>query len=70
MPREIRIPRRVLSQVHDEDGPGLALLYPVVVDWPELQLTEGQIVANSLALASGQPAPYPDLSIITVRLER
>jgi len=42
------------------------------VDWPELQLTEEQTLAlaNAIAAANGQPAPYPDWSLFAVELER
>jgi hypothetical protein len=45
---------------------GARTLYPVKVDWPELQLTENQIVANAFARANGEDVPFPDQSIFTV----
>jgi hypothetical protein len=47
---------------------GTCVEFAVAVDWPELQLTEEQIVANAIACANGQRDPYPDLSIFTVRV--
>ncbi len=70
MPREILIPRRVVDFVVGDSVSGTSVLYPVTVDWPELQLTEEQQLANAAAWVTGRPLPYPDLSIISIRLER
>lgn len=42
---------------------------PVKVDWPELQLTEEQLLQNSVARANDQDPPFPDLSIFNVRIK-
>ena len=42
----------------------------IVVDWPELQLTEAQILANAVAWANGEATPFPDPSILAVRVVR
>lgn len=49
---------------------GIFALVPVKVDWPELQLAEGQMIANAVAVATCRPAPFPDRSFITLRIER
>lgn len=63
--REIKIP---LKQVKEWiDNPiGISLCIPVIVNWPELQLTEHQRICNSFALVNGQSDPFPDNSIFTV----
>lgn len=65
--RTIRIPAddiRLATQ-----SPGRCVVVPVKVDWPELQLTEAQIVQNALAFAEGKPRPFPDRSVFQVELE-
>ena len=47
---------------------GRMLEIPVEVNWPELQLSERQILANALARSAGQIAPYPDPSIFSIRV--
>lgn len=42
--------------------------FPVKADWPELRLTEEQILANGIARAYDQEEPYPDHSIFSVRV--
>lgn len=59
---------RVLDAL--ERGEGAYLVFPAKVDWPELQLTEGQMLANAFAHAYGQPAPYDDPSFIEIRIRR
>lgn len=52
------------------NGPmvGRSLIVPVCVDWPELRLTEEQMLANAVAIANGQPPPFPDPSIFDIEL--
>lgn len=47
---------------------GTAFSTPVKVDWPELNLTEEQILANSIARVNGLEEPYPDNSIFCVEI--
>lgn len=49
---------------------GARAVIPVKVDWPELRLTENQIVANAIARAAGGDHPFPDRSFIEVIIER
>ena len=63
--REIRIPAPDW-----DDIAGVAAIIPVKVDWPELRLTDDQIVANAVAMADGADPPFPDHSFFTVRVER
>ena len=49
---------------------GTAVSIPVVVDWPELQLTDDQIAANGIAKANGEPEPFPNHAIFDVVIER
>jgi hypothetical protein len=64
--RRITIPRYVLETARASRY--AVLEWTVAVDWPELRLTEDQIVANAVALANGHPSPYPDHSIISIVL--
>ena len=66
--RVIRIPEAAMAAAAHGSGAGRALHVPVVVDWPELQLTETEIVTNAVARASGMAEPFPDRSIITIEL--
>ena len=68
--RRITIPSEWIHRAIDPTTPGSHILGPVRVDWPELQLTEEQIVANAVALAYGQRSPYPDLAIFGVEIPR
>lgn len=36
---------------------------PIVVDWPEVQLSADQRLANALAVRAGTPAPHADPSV-------
>lgn len=49
---------------------GTHVLLPVQVDWPELQLTDAQKMANIVALANGRRTPFPDPSIFHVQIPR
>lgn len=49
---------------------GTHVLLPVRVDWPELRLTEEQILANAAALAFGKEQPYPNNQIFFVQIPR
>jgi hypothetical protein len=52
----------------DQLPKGACIEFAVEVDWPELRLTEDQIITNACARAAGQPEPYPDHSIFSVRI--
>lgn len=64
--RSIRVPNDVMEKILSGRYPGAWVECAVCVDWPELRLTEEQIIANAVATAAGQPAPYPDHSIFSV----
>lgn len=66
--RIIKIPAWAIEKARTVNA--ASALLPVKVDWPELQLTEAQVWANVVAVVAGQPTPYPDLSIITIEIER
>lgn len=67
--REIKIPLGIIkSWVGNPIGRCLSI--PVKVDWEELQLTEEQVLANSMALAYDKPIPYSDKSMFCVVIER
>ena len=75
--RVIRIPADALARVaicrcRDlEKIQGRAMLFPVQVDWPELRLTEEQILANALWATLPHrttPRPFPDRSIFDIEL--
>ena len=67
--REIKIPEKGIRAAVGQYGvAGQYISVPVAVDWPELQLTEEQIIANGLARAAGQPAIYPNNAVFAVML--
>ncbi len=66
--RTIHIPEKAIRRLLDGPITGTVLSVPVAVNWPELQLTEEQIMANAWAAAWGKPFPYPDRSIFAVDL--
>lgn len=68
--RRIKIPVEWIHQALDDKTKGTAVVGAVHVDWPELRLTEEQFIANALALANGQPDPYPDPSFIAIEIPR
>ena len=67
--RTIKIP---LSKIiHWINNPhGRCLLLPVKVGWPELQLTQDQVLANALARVNLSEIPYPDNSFISIEVEK
>lgn len=69
-PQERRIvaPHEAMKTYLHGPREGRALEFAVKVDWPELQLTEAQMLENARARAAGHPAPHRDLSYITVEL--
>lgn len=66
--RTITIPEHVLRRAVEGPYTGIMLEFPVAVDWPELRLTEEQILANAIAHVWGQRQPYPDHSIFSITL--
>ena len=48
---------------------GWSVTIPVIVDWPELQLTAEQCEANTLAKAEGDPPPYPNPAFFDIELK-
>ena len=66
--RQVIVSRETIqSWLNDQKGRCLAI--PVKVGWPELQLTEQQILENSLALLGPNPIPHNDNSIFNVVVE-
>lgn len=64
--RTIRIPGDVISRMLTQPIQGRAMLFPVQVDWPELRLTEAQMMANAVWASEPHrttPRPFPDPSI-------
>lgn len=47
-----------------------AVIQPTKVAWPELQLTDGQMIANAWALADDLDIPFPDNSYIQLVIKR
>ncbi len=64
--RRITVPQNVIDRAAHGPIQGARLEFAVHVNWPELRLTEDQIVTNAVARAAGQPEPYPDHSIFSV----
>ena len=65
--REVVIPIEVLRQ-WAEGQHALTVEIPVAVDWPELKLTESQMLENAMATAAGLDRPHQDPSIFTIVL--
>jgi len=61
--RRVTIPQWLANPV------GRYLVVPVRVDWPELRLTEDQVMANAVACAAGQAPPFPDPASFDVALD-
>ena len=68
--RTLKIPADILRKMHTEPILGRAVVFPVHVDWPELQLTEGQILANAAWLACGGHGdkPFPDPALFSIEI--
>jgi hypothetical protein len=64
--RTITIPQAVIDRAAHGPITGVCLEFAVAVNWPELQLTEEQMIANVLARLDGYETPYPDQSIFSV----
>jgi hypothetical protein len=66
--REIRIPLdKILDWV--DNGEGRFAVIPVNLGFPELRLTNDQMLANAVALADGEEQPFPDLNLVSVIVE-
>jgi hypothetical protein len=71
MAQEGSMSRKVRIEAPDwDDIVGARAAIPVMVDWPELRLTEEQVLANAWALAYGERTPYPDHSMFVIEIER
>lgn len=68
--REIVVPLEAIKATIDRNVPGIKVTVPVVVDWPELQLTSEQREANAIAQGLGQNPPHKDHSMILLVLPR
>ena len=65
--RTVKIPiKRIVEYINNPSG--VSLVIPVIVNWPELKLTESQIIANSIALVNGEPIPFNDNSIFQIEM--
>lgn len=68
--RNVTVPFEAVEAALSPDHPGEYIVVPVMVDWPELRLTEEQTLANALALAYDEEPPFPRRDVFEVRLER
>ena len=66
--RTITIPEKVLRRAFEGPYIGASLEFAVSVNWPELMLTESQIIANAIARAYDRPEPFPDHSIFSITI--
>ena len=67
--RSIKIPFNQVKEWMDHPV-GAAGCFIVLVDWPELQLTEDQRLANAVARVDGNAEPFEDKSIFQVEISR
>lgn len=70
MDRTITVGAKMVEMAARGEFSGVRLVFPVQVDWPELQLTESQMLTNVAALANGQEPPFPDRSVFMVVVDR
>lgn len=61
--KRIEVPADIMRKVLDCDQ-GRWVLLPVKVPWPELQLTEQQVLENAIDHAHGRSGRHPDPSYI------
>jgi len=61
--RIVRIPRSRTVRNH-----GLSVVVPVIVDWPELQLTADQVLTNAVARMRGEEPPFEDRSVFAIEI--
>ena len=69
--RTIRIPPDVIRRMLTEPIQGRAMLFAVQVDWPELRLTEEQVLANAawaMEPHRTSPRPFPDPSVFDIEI--
>lgn len=66
--RTITVPAAVLARATHGPYDGRALVFTVHVDWPELQLTEAQVLENAFARAAGLDTPHLDRSIFAIEV--
>ena len=66
--RRITIPHHVMERLAHGPIEGTCVEFAVSVNWPELRLTEAQVIANAIARAQGHDEPFPDHSIFAVTL--
>lgn len=67
--KTIIIPADVMQRIIDCNI-GRRTVQPCKVNWPELQLTEEQVLANAIAHSKGHGDMYPDPSYIELVFER
>ena len=69
--RTIKLPASAISHILTTPPQGRGnWIIPVEVNWPELRLTESQMLANAAWSASGGhgPRPFPNLCIFDVEI--
>ena len=66
--REIVVPVEFLKRWASGTERGFQMAFPIVVDWPELQLTSDQQFENSMARVAGINSPHVDHSIFSIVL--
>jgi len=68
--RTIRLPKEVLIEARARwrTMGGRSLVILIHLNWPELRLTEAQIMANACARAAGTDTPFPDPALACVEI--
>lgn len=67
--RTIQIPLSVIVRGAAENRDNVrSVIVPVIVDWPELQLTEEQTLENALARSNGAAEPFPNPAMFGVEI--
>lgn len=62
--------RITIPAINWDEVVGNTAIVPVKLDWPELRLTNHQMLENAYAVADGREAPHPDPSYVEIVLER
>ncbi len=67
--KRITVPMAAMSEYWRQVSPvGRSMIVVVRLDWPQLRLTENQLVQNSVARALGHEPPHPDPALIEIEL--
>lgn len=64
----IKIPKHITNRLVNGPRVGRHLVCVLDLGWPELRLTEEQILANAVAIAYGDEPPFPNKNLVALEL--